>query len=225
MRTATGQILELRLDNGLRHTRIACPANLVPAPGQYLLASHASDSLLPVSLFYTDSTPEGFITASPVPDVWHPGQKIFLYGPWGHGFALPASARRIVLIAFDEPPVRLQGLIKPALRQNAALVVASDFASDDMPDEVEVQPLSAVEELLRWADYAALDMARENLPGVRERLATMKQILASQDAQVLIRTPVPCGGVAECGVCAVTLKSGWKMACKEGPVFLWNDLY
>lgn len=225
MHTGKGQVVELRLDHGLRYTRIACPANLIPAPGQYLLAGHASDALLPVPLFHTDSVPEGFITASPVPEVWHPRQAISLYGPLGRGFALPASARKVVLIACDDPPVRLRGLIRPALHQNAAVVVVGDFAVDDMPDEVEAQPLSALEAVLEWADCAALDVARENLPGLQQRLDVMKQVPALKDAQALIRTPVPCGGVAECSVCAVTVKSGWKMACKDGPVFLWGELF
>jgi dihydroorotate dehydrogenase electron transfer subunit len=88
-----------------------------------------------------------------------------------------------------------------------------------LPDEVEIQPFSVLEEVLAWADYIAFDVSRENLPGLRERLEKVKQASAGREAQVLVRTPVPCGGVAECGVCAVRLKSSPKLACKEGPVF------
>jgi ferredoxin len=47
---------------------------------------------------------------------------------------------------------------------------------------------------------------------------------AGCEGQMLIHTPVPCGGMADCGICAVTLRSGWKLACKEGPVFDWKAL-
>jgi len=36
--------------------------------------------------------------------------------------------------------------------------------------------------------------------------------------------PMPCGGLGDCGLCAVDLKRGWKLACKDGPVFDLNEL-
>jgi len=59
---------------------------------------------------------------------------------------------------------------------------------------------------------------------LREQVGNQNQVIARWGAQVLVRTPVPCGGIAECGVCAVTLKSEWKLACKDGPVFDWGEL-
>jgi NAD(P)H-flavin reductase len=35
----------------------------------------------------------------------------------------------------------------------------------------------------------------------------------------LILAPMPCAGLAECGACAVPARSGWKLACLDGPVF------
>ena len=80
----------------------SCPPNLIPSPGQYLLAGDGSDSPLPVPLFHTDSAPQGFLAAAPVPDWWHPGLELSLRGPLGRGFTLPVSARKVGLIAFDE---------------------------------------------------------------------------------------------------------------------------
>jgi hypothetical protein len=62
------------------------------------------------------------------------------------------------------------------------------------------------------------------LPELKEKLREQNQVLVEKEAQVLIRTSMPCGGIAECGVCAVPLKSKWKMACKDGPVFEWQAL-
>lgn len=221
--------------DGLRHARIACLANLIPSPGQYLLASDASDSTLPVPIFYTDSAPQGFIAAPPLPPSWNPGHEIYLRGPLGRGFVLPSSARKVALVAFDDSPARLHGLITPALEQNAAVVLLCDSRLDNLPDAVEAQPVSALSEVMDWADYVAFDVARENLPGLRERLFNGRQAKAlyarvatersgRNEAQALVRTPLPCGGMAECGMCAVTVKSAWKMACKEGPVFDWKEL-
>ena len=232
MPTGKGRVVELILQDGLRSARLSCAGNLIPAPGQYLLAADASDSPLPVPLFYTDYSPSGFITAPPLPDSWRPGQEIHLRGPLGRGFTLPISARRVALVAYDDTPARLLGLIRSAVQQDAAIVLVSDSAPDHLPDEVEVQPLSTISEVCEWSDYIALDVARENLPALKKRLGLPNQAtalkarveLGRNEVQVLVRTLMPCGGAAECGVCAVTVKSQWKMACKDGPVFDWDEI-
>ena len=224
MHVGKGQVLELILENGSRYVRVTCPPNLVPVPGQYLLASDGSDSPLPVPLFYTYSAPQGFVAATSVPTRWNPGLVLYLRGPLGRGFSLPLAARRVGLVAFDDSPARLNGLIRPALRQEAALVLVSDSAPEALPDEVEVQPLSTLNDILEWADYVAIDTARENLQRLREELGKQNGLAAAMGAQVLIRTPVPCGGIADCGVCAVMLKSEGKLACKDGPVFDWGEV-
>jgi len=224
MSTGIGKVLELILVEGYRHVRIACPPGLIPSPGQYLLAGDRSDAPLPVPLFHTDSAPQGFTAAAPVPDSWHPGLELHLRGPLGRGFVLPSSARRVGLVAFDDSPARLKGLIQPVLKQDAAVVMVCDSMPEDLPDDVEVQQLSALQEIVDWADYLACDVKRENLSRLREHLGKLNQLAAGNAAQILIRTPVPCGGVADCGVCAVNLRSDWKLACKDGPVFNWNEV-
>jgi dihydroorotate dehydrogenase electron transfer subunit len=42
--------------------------------------------------------------------------------------------------------------------------------------------------------------------------------------KALVMTPIPCGGIAECGACAVPAHRGWKLACRDGPVFNLNEL-
>ena len=224
MHTGKGQILELLLEDGRRYARLSCPPDLIPSPGQYLLASDGSDSPLPVPLFYTDSAPQGFIATPPDTVLWTPGRELFLRGPLGRGFTLPLSARNVGLVAFDDSPARLRGLIRPALKQDAAVVLVCDSAPEHLPDEVEVQPLSTLNDILEWADYAAFDVARENLHQCREGLGMQNQQWARISAQVLVRTPVPCGGIADCGICSVVTKSDWKFGCKDGPVFDWKDI-
>jgi len=220
--TGKARVVELILRDGLRHARISCAANLIPSPGQYLLAGTASVSALPDPVFCTDSTPDGLIVA-PAPDSWNPGMDLHLRGPLGRGFELPVSVRRIALVAFDDSIVRLRPLIRPALSQGGAVVLITDGAAENLPDDVEVQPLSGLGEIARWADWVAIDSARETLHGLKERLGKPDQAGAMAEAEIFVRTPVPCGGAAECGVCAVVTKSGWKMACKEGPVFRWSE--
>ncbi|HSM71870.1 MAG TPA: hypothetical protein VK851_10015 [Anaerolineales bacterium] len=137
---------------------------------------------------------------------------------------MPPSARRIALVAFDDSPVRLQALMRNGLERGAAVVLVCETIEYHLPDEVEIQPLSALRDVVAWADYTAFDVVRENLPRLKEMLGEQNQVLAENESQVLIQTSMPCGGIAECGVCAVTLKSKWKLACKDGPVFDWREL-
>jgi ferredoxin len=70
----------------------------------------------------------------------------------------------------------------------------------------------------------AVDVSRENLPLVREVLKRADQSKVPAETQILVRAPMPCGAFADCGVCAVILKDGWAMTCKDGPVFDFADL-
>lgn len=212
-------MVELILEDGYLYVQVACPQNLVPMPGQYLLASDGSDSPIPVPIFHTDSAPEGFISSVSAAIPWKPGDILSLRGPLGRGFSVPLTARKIGLVAFDDSPVRLRGIIQPALKRDASVVLVCASAMDDLPDDVEVQPLSALEDVIKWADYLAVDVTRENLPELRVRLGAAHPSPALSEAQILIHTPMPCGGVAECGVCALNTGSSWKLVCKDGPVF------
>ena len=230
MQTGAGQLAELYLDSDRAAARLSCPAELVPAPGQYLLAHDASDSPLPVPIFAAGAAPGGFLTAPPLPASWTPGVPLHLRGPLGRGFSLPVSARLVALIALDDSPARLLALLPPALAQGAAVTLVCGSPPQELPAEVEVQPLAALEDVCTWADYLAVDVERASLPGLRVRLGWSDQLKARAErnwiaeAQVLVRTPMPCGGVAECGVCAVLTHHGWAMACKDGPVFDLSEL-
>jgi NAD(P)H-flavin reductase len=238
MHTGKGLVVEILLEDGHRLVRVSCPPDLIPSPGQYLLAGDGSDMPLPVPLFYTDSAPQGFIATVQLANSWNPGLELTLRGPLGRGFTLPLSARKIGLVAFEASPARLNGLIRPALKQDAAVVLVCASAPENLPDEVEVQPMPALKDVVEWADYVACDTTRDKFPQLRERWIEINQLMVGKarvakssqrehsrnEGQVLIHTPIPCGGIAECGVCAVTLKSGWKLACKDGPVFDWSEL-
>ncbi|GAB4425065.1 MAG: hypothetical protein Kow002_14570 [Anaerolineales bacterium] len=217
---AWAELAEICLENGLTGGRILCPPRIIPAPGQYLLAHDpASDSPLPAPIFLTSSAPNGFRIAPPIPATWQPGSRLFLRGPLGRGFSLSASAQRVALAALDGSPHRLLPVLESALAQNAAVTLLSEMVPANLPADVEVQPLIALPDAADWADALYIDVARESLFELWNMLEKREQVWAGKDAQALVRTPVPCGGMAECGLCAVRIRHGWKMACKDGPVF------
>jgi hypothetical protein len=224
MHTGDGQLLELYYETDKAAARILCPPELTPAPGQYLLAHDGSDSPVSVPVFSAAARADGFLAAPHLPAAWTPGTHLYLRGPLGHGFALPVASRRVALLAWDDLPARLLGLLPMALAQGAAVSLVCESSPRDLSADVEVHPLVALEEVCQWADFLAADAGRDSLLGLMSRLGVRDQAGAKVDAQVLIRTDMPCGALAECGVCAVRFRHGWKMACKDGPVFDLKEL-
>src|SRR5512140_3535088 len=119
-----GRVSELRWVDGGAAAHVACAAGLIPAPGQYILA-HAGGSDVPLAtvLFASRSFPDGFLTAASIPSTWVAGTQLRLRGPLGHGFALPAGARRVALVAYHCSPRTLLSLLEPALRQEASVAL------------------------------------------------------------------------------------------------------
>lgn len=218
MKTGELEIKEIYADSS---ARMICAPELIPRPGQYLLADiRGADSPVALPLFQSESTPEGFRSAPPIPSSWMPGAKLIARGPLGHGFSIPPAARKVALIAYDDSPFRLRGLIPLAFKQNAEVALLCDSPVGDLPESVEVQPLRALTDILKWADFIAADVARENL----RQFNVMLSGYSLPETQVLIRAPMPCGGLAECGACAITSDYHWKLVCKDGPVFHWEDI-
>jgi hypothetical protein len=235
MHTATGFIEEIYLD-GRRAARISCPAELVPAPGQYLLATSNTDPDAPLAqpLFSAGACPGGFYAAPALLISWLPGARLNLRGPFGRGFSLPAGARRVALAAFDGDCARVLALLQPTLTQNASVVLLSDQPPAGLPDALEILPLAALAETAPWADYLAIELRRERLPELFSLLNPQSMPAYVREGksipprsgftQFLVVTALPCAGLAECGACTVSLppRAELKLACKDGPVF---DLY
>jgi dihydroorotate dehydrogenase electron transfer subunit len=223
MLAVAGRVTEIQIGPGGRLARIACPAKAVPAPGQYLLAVDA-DGILPTVLFTAQSEQAGFLAAPPTPVAWEPGTPLALYGPQGRGFRLPAGVRRLALIALGETVARLEPLIAQAIAQEMAVALFTDALLPNLPMSLEAHPLSALPESLPWADFLALDLPLETLPGLDSILGLAPGSVLPCQGQAMIQAAMPCGGLAECGVCAVPTRRGWKLACKDGPVFDVKDL-
>jgi hypothetical protein len=228
MQICSGRLTEIWLENNLPAGQIACP--LRPAPGQYLLAQPLEGgAALPTVLFSSGEAPDGFAAAPPLPYSWRPGTELLLRGPLGKGFSLPEGVRRVCLLALDAAPSRLLPLAYLAFerRAEAALLCdprTIDLAAHQLPVCLEIDPLDALPSLLSWADFLAVDLPAAHLPQLRQRLGLKPGERLPCAVQVLVATSMPCGGAADCGVCAVKGRRGWLLACKDGPVFDLNDL-
>ncbi|PWH15550.1 MAG: hypothetical protein DDG60_05650 [Anaerolineae bacterium] len=105
-------------------------------------------------------------------------------------------------------------MLEPSLNQKAEITLLAESTPVGLPPAIEVLPLTALAETAPWADYMAIDAPRAALPNVQSLLAS-----SGCPIDILVETPLPCGGIAECGVCAITCRNGVMLACKDGPVF------
>ena len=193
-----------------------------PKPGQYLSCQKFTEipDVLTTNLFSILGN-KGVLTLEPIPQNWTPGDQVQYLAPQGLAFQLPSSARRVGLLPFGVSPLRLLTLVRPALAQGASLILFLDPEQRDtflsfVPSSLEVLPLSALKDNLDWLDTLAVDIKREDLDVLSNLFLGLT---LSITGEVLIRTVMPCHGIGECGVCSVKTKHGWRLACKDGPVF------
>ena len=227
MRSYQGRVTEIQLDAWERRSAwIACPPAAIPSAGRYLLGRLSADPLATLAepLFPGQITAERFQTAGSLPASWEPGMILNLRGPLGQGFSLPENAHRIALIDLAETPARLLPLVSQAVKGQLAAALFTDTTLTGLPAALEIQPLSGLSEALSWADYIAIDLPLGSLAELRHHLGLSAADRLPCPAQALIVTPMPCGGMAECGACAVPAQRGWKLACKDGPVFNLSEL-
>ncbi len=203
--------------------RLTCPPERIPAPGQYLLAWNPgeTDSLLAVPVFLAElAAPEerAVWLAPATPCTGNPGEKLRLRGPLGNGFRLPPGVRRLAAFVPRRPPWRVLPLIQRVLREGGAVVLFSgaDTAHLPLPAALEILPPAAFPETLRaWADYWVADLPLEDAADISSVLGSPTPPVPGA---VLVDTPMPCGGLADCGVCALSINGKTILACKQGPV-------
>ncbi len=206
--------------------RISCPPERAPAPGQYLLAQAAGEAagLLAAALFPAEEPAGGGLWCAPrTPSTWLPGLRLHLRGPLGRGFHLPPGTRRLAVLSLDSPPWRLMPLIRRVLHSGgeAALFAAPSPRDVPLPAALEALPPASLPEALQtWCDYWAADLPLARLSDLPAYLGASRP---AAEGEALVATPMPCGGLAACGVCALP-GSGLRLACKDGPVFPWRAL-
>lgn len=205
---------------------IDCPPGAIPAAGQYCAGYSLGnpDEILPTVLFPSGYAMGGFLTAPGIPRNWEPGSELVLHGPIGNGFKVPADARRVGLIACGSSIARVLPVAEQGLGSGADVALFSNGTLASLPAAVEVQPLNEAGEAHSWADFLAIEIALDALDTLGTILGLAPGERLACPGQVLVLASMPCCGLGECGVCAVAMRRGWKLACKDGPVFDVKDL-
>lgn len=225
-----GRLIEILLEAYQNATaRLYCPVEAIPKPGQYLQIWSPQDELnvVPNSAFIAGKAKiEGQEATFPIdaklPETWQPGTELHIRGPLGRGFTLPRRAKRVVLAALAGNPGPLLPLAAQAIDQTAQVVFCTNDAVAELPLEVEVRGIDALGELLAWADYIAVDVKIEDV-GEQAKIIEYR-LPRSVVGEALIASPMPCGGLAKCGVCAFATRSGQILVCEDGPVVSLAEL-
>jgi hypothetical protein len=227
MRQYRGRVTEIRLDAQGRHAAwIDCASGAIPAAGQYVRAHNLDDreAALGSWLFPGNIADSGFLALPPIPTSWNLGTHLDLWGPLGKGFVLPEGVQRLALAAIGDTATRLLPLIEVGMRFDCSVTLFTDVPLNQLSLSVEVHPLSALPEALDWPQFLALDVPLEYLSTLRGKLGLEAGQGLPCPTQVLVYGPMPCAGLAACGVCAIPARRGWKLVCKDGPVFDLDQL-
>ena len=206
--------------------QFAC--DLIPAPGQFLLARLAPtfDPYLRQTLFPVLISDSGFAAELAADDpalrFLAPGISVDVIGPAG----LPAPdlppRSRLLLIADHDPAVLLPFASRAIGGGGAATVLlAHPYPLDALDPEIELRvgDLAALTaEFAPGADAVLIHTDPSFHQPIYDSLTNAHFLFPSDYARALLRLPKPCG-VGACGACAVKTARGHKLACADGPFF------
>lgn len=226
MKTHSVTITGLEQINDEVCVQIKPQAFVQPIAGQFFQVFGAdSDDLLPTLLHPCRMTASELVLCGDIPKSWAPGTELHLRGPRGNGFHLPPLTRRVALTTVDVFNVnRIMAIANSALQNGAEVSLFTNQHLSDLAPEIEVLPLEELYQAKDWADYLAAVLKPNYVSSFRNELKLNAGRKPPFTAEVLLEIPMICDETSACGVCAVYTSRGWRLACKDGPVFALDDL-
>jgi NAD(P)H-flavin reductase len=226
MKSHSVSISEIIQINGENCLRIEHAIFQQARAGQYLQAFGTGENeLLPILLFPCQSPGQGWIFCGNFPRSWQPGMQLHLRGPRGNGFHLPPLAKKVALTSLDQVHLnRLLPLAFEALENGAEVCILTGTHPSDLPPEIELLPLDELHQIKNWADYLAACLPPAGVAVFQQELEINLGRNDKLQVEVMLDVPVICDEVSACGICAVNTGKGWKLACKDGPVFPLAEL-
>lgn len=197
-----------------------------PIAGQFFQAFAAeSEDLIPTLLHPCRVVATELVLCGDIPKSWAPGTELHLRGPRGNGFHLPPLTRRVALTTLDHFSVnRIMALADSALEKGAEVSLFTNQHLSGLAPEIEVLPLEELYQAKDWADYLAAVLKPNQVSTFRNELKLNAGRKTPFTAEVLLEIPMICDETSACGVCAVYTSRGWRLACKDGPVFALEEL-
>jgi NAD(P)H-flavin reductase len=191
---------------------------LVLQPGQFMMVRSADD-ILPVPLFPCGM--QGFQYTSPLcgNHHWNVGDLFSISLPHGSGFDVSGKSRRLLMVSSTSSPLRLFPIAANIIQNGGEAALYTKNLPDHVPLEMELLSLEQLAEAVSWADCIIGDTSTDQLVNWKNELLDGKSTTTNLNIQILVDTPLVCAGTANCGICAIKTRHGWKQACTDGPVF------
>ena len=226
MKTHLVRIAELVFQNGETCLRLESKSSLPASAGQFLQAYTVErKELLPLTLHPCGKESDALLFNGAIPKRWLPGDELHVRGPRGNGFHFPPLARRIALTTLDQISVnRLLPLADRALNNGAEVTLLTNTTVSELAPQIEVLPLSDLNQIKAWADYLAACLPTSRVAHLHQALELPPGKAMPFPAEVMLDLPLICNETSACGVCSVFTVKGWKLGCKDGPVFSLDDL-
>ena len=170
-----------------------------------------------------------------------PDDLVFCWGPLGHGYEVHAQSRQLLLVAGGIGVAPLVWLADQAVEEgkSATLVLGGRtaeqiFPASLLPPEVEVVVMTedgslgrrglvteAFAEHLEWCDQAFACGPNAMFQAMAE---AQRRCRVRRDVQVLLEEGMGCG-TGICYGCAVEMRRGMRLVCKDGPKFELRDVF
>lgn len=226
MKIHQASISEMTALNNEACLRLEWAVSLKTFPGQFFqVFAHDTSELLPTLLFPCGGDVIGQLFCGNIPKDWLPGTVLHLRGPRGNGFHLPPLARRVALTTLDTISInRLLPLADQALKNGAEITILTDENHEHLAPEIEVLSLTELSRIKNWTDYLAAALPPTKVNTLTRSLEMLPGKGVPFTAEVMLDTPMICDENSACGVCSVNTARGWKLACKDGPVFSLEEI-
>lgn len=196
-------------------------------PGQYFkLRLPQREDLISATVFPVSGTDTHLQVMTLGQTKWLQGEEIQLFGAFGNAFTLPEHKSRIgVCVPAGTSAISMLPYLDLALSAAHEVTLLADSFISGLLAEVEVLPLSHSREVFKWADRLACVAALGDVQLVAKEILPLRpRISKPSEDEMLVLSENPCSGLAACQMCALQTRSGWKHACKDGPVFRLAEL-
>ena len=201
-------------------------SNSIPRPGQFVLARFWTGiyPYMNTVMFPTNTASDGFTleikSEHPQSNNLNPGSKVNLIGPCGQPVTIKRSTSHLLLVARHNPN-KLLPFAQLALKRDldVTLLLSCSYPLESLDPRIEIHK-GGLQQLLEnnfdWAEQILMDFRPE--PIIHKFLDSI-----SSNIHVLCETMMPCGTGA-CHGCIIYTKTGWELACKQGPFFQLSNL-
>ena len=229
MKSIKGTITRIFHEFDQPAAEIFCSEDLGIRPGQYVSISQPGRLEVVPSVNFPIGFGSRQLVVAQIPSTWMPGMDLSIRGAFGRGFQLSENSQHLCLVAWDVHPLRLMSLIHAATLAGQEMILVWDssvsrFDTSSIPEGVEILPHQNLADAITWADRIAMDCPLSFFKEMTASVGLLSRRIQSCPVEVLVSTTMPCLGIADCGICAVPTRKSYRLACKDGPVFDFQDL-